>query len=129
MSDSNEVSTALYAVNHRVHRLVNSHLKGEKNLNQLRETVARWWNATHPLDRATLANNLQMVVAESLAALGEVQKEITELHRKSSYLAQPSQRLGKPVDLTINAGRSNPNNLGKHVVAGETPTSDCVRGI
>ena len=36
MSDSNEVSTALYAVNHRVHRLVNSHLKGEKNLNQLR---------------------------------------------------------------------------------------------
>ena len=84
MSDSNEIATSWHAVKQKVHTLVDSHLKGEKNLNQIRASVGRWWRATRPYDRATVANNLQRVVEESFAALAVIQSEINELYRSSA---------------------------------------------
>jgi hypothetical protein len=83
MSNSNEASTSLPAIRRKVHNLVNCHLKGEKNLSQVRESVERWWNTTHPLDRSTIARNLDLVLAESFAALAEIRKDMAELDRKS----------------------------------------------
>jgi len=98
MSESNEIATSWHAVKQKVHTLVDSHLKGEKNLSQVRESIARWWRATRPHDRPAVTNNLQRVVDDSFAALAVIQSEIAELYRSSARrpMQQPELLTKRP---------------------------------
>jgi predicted Zn-dependent protease len=67
-----EVSVSYQAVKSRVYRLIDSLVEGDKNEQDVQESMKRWWKLVHPADRPMAKKYLMTVLQKSNATLGAI---------------------------------------------------------
>jgi hypothetical protein len=68
-----EISVSYQAIKSKVYRLIDALVVGEKNENEVQDSIRRWWALIHPADRPVAQKYLLMVLGRSISALDAVE--------------------------------------------------------
>jgi hypothetical protein len=90
-----EISVSYQAVKSKVYKLIDAAVEGEKNEQQIRESLARWWKLIHPADRAVAQKYLLRILEQSHASLNAMTQAFIE-SSESSAATGGHERLVKP---------------------------------
>jgi hypothetical protein len=90
-----EISVSYQAVKSKVYKLIDAAVEGEKNEQQIRESLARWWKLIHPADRAVAQKYLLRILEQSHVSLNAMTHAFIE---SSECQTAPAgdERLAKP---------------------------------
>jgi hypothetical protein len=90
-----EISVSYQAIKSKVYKLIDAAVEGEKNDQQIRESLARWWKLVHPADRAVAQKYLLRVLEQSHASLNAMTHAFVDSCECHTVPPTP-ERLTKP---------------------------------
>ncbi len=99
-----EISVSYQAIKSKVYKLIDAAVEGEKNDQQIRESLARWWKLVHPADRAVAQKYLLRVLEQSHASLNAMTHAFVDSCECRTVPSTP-ERLTKP-EQVANQSRS-----------------------
>lgn len=91
-----EISVSYQAVKSKVYKLIDAAVEGEKNEQQIRESMQRWWKLIHPADRAVAQKYLLRVLERSHSSLNAMTHAFLECAEAGPPNEATSDRLAKP---------------------------------
>lgn len=97
-----EISVSYQAVKSKVYKLIDAAVEGEKNEQQIRESLARWWKLIHPADRAVAQKYLLRILEQSHASLNAMTQAFVE-SSECQASAGGHERLAKPDQVSSHA--------------------------
>lgn len=74
-----EISVSYQAIKGRVHKLLDALVENEKNQEDVRESMRRWWKLVPPADRKVAQKYLLTVIARSSAGLSAITDTLFEM--------------------------------------------------